>query len=168
MSKILHDIVIRHEKPTDDIPVEILGASTFGPGRFSRSAFRLREGVSPDPQLSFIAELDGVLAGSVRLTPIMIGERKALVLGPLMIGPEFRNLGIGRELMNRSMLACRQNGHSLVVLVGDFAYYGPFGFQPVPVGQIRFPGPADPARILACELKPGVLAGTCGVTRRAL
>jgi predicted N-acetyltransferase YhbS len=47
---------------------------------------------------------------------------------------------------------------ALVLLVGDTAYYGRFGFAPVPTGQIRLPGPVDPARLLAAELRLGTLA----------
>ena len=47
---------------------------------------------------------------------------------------------------------------SLVVLVGDVPYYGRFGFTAVPPGQIAFPGPVNPARILACELEDGATA----------
>lgn len=160
------DIIIRREVPEDNVFIEALGAETFGPGRFSRSAFRLREGVQPNSNLSFVADCDGTLTGSVRLTPILIGGKQALVLGPLMILPSFRNLGIGKELMNRSMMEAAMDDHDLVVLVGDYAYYKPFNFEPVPVGQIVFPGPADPSRILACELKPGVLCGYEGETKR--
>ena len=40
---------IRPETPADDAAVEALNAASFGPGRFAKSAYRLREGV--DPQL---------------------------------------------------------------------------------------------------------------------
>ena len=68
--------------------VEWLGARAFGPGRFARAAFRLREGVGHERAFSFTAVLeDGngghVLAGSVRLTRILIGDNPALMLGPL-------------------------------------------------------------------------------------
>jgi predicted N-acetyltransferase YhbS len=49
-----------------------------------------------------------------------------------------------------------------VLLVGDMPYYGRFGFQPVPFGQITLPGPVDPARLLALELIPGSLADAAG------
>ncbi len=161
------DILIRLETPADDEAIETLGADTFGPGRFSRSAFRLREGVRPDPALCFVAECRGEIAGSVRLTPVLIGDKGALVLGPLMISPHFKKLGIGRELMNRSLWTAKRLGHELIVLVGDYAYYKTFGFEKVPYGQITFPGPADPARILFCELKKDALSCYRGETKRA-
>jgi len=44
------------------------------------------------------------------------------------------------------------------------SYYGRLGYVPVePRGRIVFPGPVDPARILAHELVPGTLAGLKGL-----
>lgn len=143
--------------------IEQLAADAFGPGRFARAAFRLREGVPHDPDLSFAATHEDAfgavtLAGSIRLTRIRIGGRPALVLGPLVVSPRAKSIGIGRELMNRALLEARKRGHEFVILVGDHAYYSRFGFEPAPKGRIVLPGPADPARTLYCELAPGALA----------
>lgn len=145
-----------------DERIEQLSADAFGPGRFARAAFRLREGVAPDPQLSFVAFHEDAfgnekLAGSVRLTRILIGGKQALVLGPLVVLPEFKSLGIGRELMHRALHEARLAGHELVILVGDYPYYNRFGFERAPAGRIVLPGPADPARTLYCELVKGSL-----------
>ena len=64
---------IRLEEPGDAGPIEALNAESFGPGRFAKSAYRLREGVHPVAALSFVAvEHVGdkeVLRGSVRFWP---------------------------------------------------------------------------------------------------
>lgn len=166
MNPTYTDILIRPERAEDLPAVELLGARTFGPGRFSRSAFRLREGVNSDRKLCFVAECRGEIAGSVRMTHIMIGDKRALMLGPLMISPSYRNLGIGRELMNRALWDADAMGHRFVVLVGDYAYYRGFGFERIPVGQITFPGPADPLRILGCEFVEGITDEYQGETKR--
>ncbi len=145
--------------------VEKLGAEAFGPGWFARTAFRLREGVAPVPELSFVALKDGDLVGSVRITQILIEARKALVLGPLVVDPAHKNEGIGRELMLAAVAAAKQLDHDLIILVGDEPYYRPFGFKKVAPGQIMLPGPVDPARLLYCELKPGAVADYSGVAR---
>ncbi len=156
--------------------VETMSAEAFGPGRFARAAFRLREGVGPHLPLSFVASMQvdagnpgqRKIVGSVLVTPIEIGERPALLLGPLVVLPAHKNLGIGRELMNRAIGAARQAGHKLMILVGDEPYYGRFGFHRVPPGQIEMPGPVDPARLLACELQPRALSRHRGAARRAM
>ena len=47
--------------------------------------------------LSFTARIGTLLVGSVRLSPIRIGETVALLLGPLTIEPPFRDRGIGQR-----------------------------------------------------------------------
>jgi predicted N-acetyltransferase YhbS len=51
----------------------------------------------------------------------------------------------------------------LVLLVGDEPYYGRLGFRRIPWGQITIPGPVDPNRLLAAELRPGMLAAYAGM-----
>ena len=62
----------------------------FGPGRYAKTAYRLREGGPHALALSFTARIGTLLVGSVRLTPIRIGETPALLLGPLTVEPPFR------------------------------------------------------------------------------
>ncbi len=56
--------------------IERLHERTFGPGRYARTAFRIREGSGHLLDLSFTARIGTLLVGSVRLTPITIGERR--------------------------------------------------------------------------------------------
>jgi predicted N-acetyltransferase YhbS len=170
-------IAIRSGIGSYDNDIEAMGAEAFGPGRFARAAFRLREGVKPDPKLSFVALIreDGAapgkragLVGSVIVTPILIGGKPALLLGPLVVDPKFKNRGIGRELMNRAVVKARSLGHELMLLVGDEPYYGRFGFRVVPAGRIAMPGPVDPARLLAHELAPDCLDSYRGAATRVV
>jgi predicted N-acetyltransferase YhbS len=151
-------LTIRHELPVDSAAIERLHARAFGPGRFARTAFRLREGVAPDPALSFTAHVGTFLVGSVKVTPVLVGAHKALMLGPLTVDPAFEGKGIGAALMARAIEAAREAGHDLIMLIGDAPYYARFGFKVIPPGQLVLPGPADPARFLALELVEGVLA----------
>ena len=93
------------------------------------------------------------------MTEITIGGRPgAALLGPVAVDPDHRGIGLGTKLMSEAVATARAGGTSLVVLVGDDPYYGRFGFKVVPAGQIVFPGPVNPARLLAQELKDGALA----------
>jgi predicted N-acetyltransferase YhbS len=158
-------LTILPETADDALAIERLHERTFGPGRYARTAYRIREGVTHRPELSFTARIGTLLVGSVRLSPIRIGETKALLLGPLTVEPPFRHHGIGRGLIEHALGAARAAGYRLVVLVGDMPYYGRFGFQPVPPGRISLPGPVDPARLLAVELIPGALPGVNGMVK---
>lgn len=148
---------IRLEDAADAAEIDALQAEAFGPGRFARTAFRIREGVPHLPTLSFVGLSGQKVAGSVRLTPISIGETPALLLGPLTVAPEFKNRGLGKSLLRTAIDAATAAGETAILLVGDAPYYGPFGFQPVPFGSVELPGPVDPARLLIALLNGGPL-----------
>jgi predicted N-acetyltransferase YhbS len=150
-------LVLRPELPSDADAIERLHERAFGPGRFARTAFRIREGAAHLPELSFAALVGTLLVGSVRLTPVWAGEVRALMLGPLTVDPAFENRGIGGALMSRSVSAARERGQALVLLIGDEPYYVRFGFKRIPQGQLAMPGPVDPDRFLALELVEGAL-----------
>ncbi len=156
------EIVINPELACYHEAIEELGATAFGPGRFARTAFRLREGVLPESELSFVAVNNGNLVGSVRVTRVVIGSYLALVLGPLVVDPDYKNEGIGKKLMQKSVSASREHGFQLIILVGDEPYYRPFGFKIVNPGQITLPGPVDPNRFLYCELQNSAMTRYCG------
>jgi predicted N-acetyltransferase YhbS len=153
------------ETADDAVPIERLHERTFGPGRYAKSAYRLREGMGHRLELSFTARIGTLLVGSVRLSPIRIGESKALLLGPLTVEPPFRERGIGHALIARALADAKMKGHRLVVLVGDEPYYGKSGFKRVPKGRATMPGPVDPARLLVCELVEGAFEGVSGPIR---
>jgi len=156
---------ILHEGPDDEPAIDRLNARTFGPGRFAKSAYRLREQGRHAPDLSFTARVGTLLVGSVRLSPILIGETPALLLGPLTVEPPFRDRGIGKALIARALEEAKDKGHRLVLLVGDEPYYGKSGFKPIPEGRAAMPGPVDPARLLIAELAPGAFDGVSGAIR---
>ena len=158
---------IRAERAEDAPLVEALNQTAFGPGRFAKSAYRLREGVSQVGELAFVAIEAGELRGSVRFWPIMIGAERALMLGPLAVQSGQRSRGIGHALMERALAQARALGHAVVILIGDEPYYARVGFSKLPQGRIRFPGPVDQSRILGLSLKPGALLNLSGQARRA-
>jgi predicted N-acetyltransferase YhbS len=158
---------IRAERPEDAAQVEALDNDGFGPGRFAKTAYRLREGVQPVAALGFVAVEQDALVGSVRFWPIRIGERDSLLLGPLAVRTGERGRGIGIALMQAGIAQARALGHSTILLVGDQVYYARVGFAPLPPGRVRFPGPVDRARILGLSLVPDAVAELAGDVRRA-
>jgi predicted N-acetyltransferase YhbS len=153
------------EAAEDALAIERLHERTFGPGRYARTAYRIREGAPHRLDLSFIARIGTLLVGSVRLTPVRIGETPALLLGPLTVEPPFRERGIGLQLIERALTEAKNKGHRLVLLVGDEPYYGKVGFKRIPKGQAVMPGPIDPERLLIAELDEGAFAGVGGPIR---
>ncbi|MEM7067590.1 MAG: N-acetyltransferase [Pseudomonadota bacterium] len=157
--------LIVNEKPEDFELVEQLAEEAFGPGRFTRTAFRLREGIPHEPDLSFVTWRAGKPIASVKLTKIWIGDQVCLLLGPLVVSVANKNSGYGGELMMTAVNAAREAGYPAIILVGDFPYYQRFGFQVVKAGTITMPGPVDPARLLICPLQDSALEAIKGTAK---
>lgn len=158
-------LTILPETANDAHAIERLLERTFGPGRFVLSAYRLREHVDHRLDLSFTARIGTLLVGSVRQLPVCIGETPALLLGPLTVEPPFRSRGVGRALLDRALTDAQAKGHTLVVLVGDEAYYSRVGFRMVPPGRADMPGPVDRRRLLVKELVDGAFDNVSGMVR---
>ncbi len=158
-------LTILPETEADAAQIGRLHERTFGPGRFARTAFRIRERVPHRLDLSFTARIGTLLVGSIWQSPIRVGDAPALFLGPVTVEPPFRSRGIGQILIHRALDEARAKGHRLVVLVGDEPYYGRMGFKPIPKGRAVMPGPVDPARLLVCELVEGAFEGVSGPIR---
>jgi predicted N-acetyltransferase YhbS len=153
----------------DDLPaIRSLHARAFGPGRFARTAYRVREGTDEISRHCRVCVVDGQIVAAVRFTPITIGgQAGALLLGPLAVEPAYANRGYGRGLVMRALDEAGNDGIALVLLVGDEPYYARLGFQRVPRGRIVLPGPVNYDRLLAADLTPGAAAGFSGVVQSA-
>ena len=158
------------EQAKDRAGVEALIDRAFGPGRFAKTAERLRERAELVADLSVCAWVDEALAGAVRLWPARIGERPVLFLGPIAVEQAARRHGLGAELVEQACERARAAGEQAVILVGDTGFFGPLGFEPAPPGRVALPGPVDPRRVLWTALVPGALddlSGPLTASRRA-
>lgn len=155
------------ERPQDAPLIDPLLERTFGPERKARTVYRLREGIAPLPGLCFSAvDETGALLASLRFWPVLIETAPAILLGPLAVEPLLQGRGLGRALLSHGLLEARRLGHRLCVVVGEPAYYEPYGFRPaVPAGLI-LPGPVEPRRFQVAELAAGALEGVSGLIAR--
>ncbi len=136
-----------------------LHRAAFGPGRFARTAYRIRESATADERLNLCIVQHDEMIGAIHFTPIRIGGvAGALLLGPLVIADTHKNQGYGLQLMQDGLKRAADLGYRLVILVGDRPYYARAGFKPIPAGTITMPGPVDTARLLYVELAAGALA----------
>src|ERR1700749_1893454 len=145
-------------------------AAAFGPARFHKTVYRLREDVPAIKDLCFVAlNQKGRLVASIRNWPILINERwPAILLGPLAISPELRGLGYGKALMWHAMAQSRMPGHSRIILGGGPEYYNQFGFRRDLTLHLQLPGWVEERRFLALELVAGSMIGVHGMVGKAL
>ena len=142
--------------PTEILPeplalraeVDALIERAFGPGRYAKTAERLREGNTIRPDLSFVAVSAGAVVGAVRLWPVVVGDARGVFLGPIAVEGGWRKHGLGAALIDKACAAALAAGEHFILLVGDMPLFGPHGFETVPTGRVILPGPVDTRRIL--------------------
>lgn len=157
-------IAIRRAAASDIPEISRQHARVFGPGRFVRSAYRVREGKGHLSRFCLVAHEGARLVASLRITEIAIGGTSgAALLGPVAVDADFRSRGVGGRMMREALAAAKAAGIALIVLVGDEPYYSRFGFKIAPPGAISFPGPVNPMRLLVLELKPNAMTRFRGV-----
>jgi predicted N-acetyltransferase YhbS len=159
---------ITTERPEDSAGIETLLDAAFGANRHDKISYRYRDGAAPVPELRLVARERhrpggyGVI-GTLRFWPVAIGAAAdpALLLGPLAVAADWRRRGIGAGLIRQGLDMAAWARHRLVLLVGDQAYYGRFGFAPASRHGIVMPG-ENPDRLLARALCFGAFGGVGG------
>ena len=155
---------IRAERTSDVVAREALLDACFGENRHARICQRLRDGRAPAQGLSLAAvRQDDRLVGTVRLWHVSAGGRSALMLGPLAVDDDCRDLGVGAALMQRALAVAKAHGHGAVILLGDAPYYARYGFSAGKTGELSLPGAFERDRLLGLELVEGALDGAWGM-----
>ncbi len=145
----------------DPADVEALLDAAFGADRKARTAYRMRDGVTAVPDLSFAALDGGRLVGTLQSWPVAIeeanGQKTPMTLvGPVAVMPEVQRSGLGRQLMTALVDSAAAHGHDALMMIGDPEYYGRFfGFSADATSGWSVPGPVERRRLLARITRPG-------------
>ena len=158
----LAGLVLRAETAADGAAVEALNDRAFGPGRFAKVSYAVRELARFRRDLSFCAFEGETLVGSVRQSEVSICGKTVLFLGPFAVSAEFRGKGVGAALIDQAVKTGMKAGFPLVLLVGDLDLFSRHGFERVPAGQVSLPRPFDPRRLLWRPLRKGGEDGVAG------
>lgn len=134
---------LSHAEPA---AVESLLDDAFGVDRHGRTAYRIREGMSAIPALSF-AGFDGhSLVGTLQSWPVALGDLPLVLIGPVAVRPGLQRAGIGRAMMNALL---ETQVRDPLVMIGDPEYYGRFfGFSADATQGWTVPGPVERRRLL--------------------
>ncbi|MFD1610806.1 GNAT family N-acetyltransferase [Sphingomonas tabacisoli] len=137
----------------DPNAVEALLDAAFGADRRGRTAYRLREGASAIPALSFAAWEGERLVGTLQSWPVALraaqGVDQVVMVGPVAVAPDVQNAGIGKALMQALLAAADAAGAGALMMIGDPEYYERFGFTAAPAAGWRIDGPYEQRRLLA-------------------
>jgi putative acetyltransferase len=123
-----HDVIVRAEKAADVLSIRSIHEASFPTSAEAILVDLLRElGHMP---VSLVATVDDSVVGHVAFSPVRTSAGAAgLGLAPVAVSPEFRRRGIGSALVSAGLRACAAEGCSWVVVLGDPAFYGRFGFS---------------------------------------
>lgn len=164
-------MIIRQEKQEEFPQIYELVKIAFQTAKVSNGKEQdfvdeLRSGNNYIPELALVAEEDNKLIGHIMLTEAHISNDSetfsTLLLAPISVVLEYRDKGVGSSLINESFRLAKSMGHTSVVLVGDPAYYGRFGFRSAIDFGIKHKLEIPDEYVMACELVPQSLDNVDG------
>ncbi len=160
-------IKFRQETKVDTPDIEALLDVAFGNHRYSRIAYKFRSGVRAIPELCLVAYKYNQLIGSIRFWPIDVsGSSEGLLLGPIAVYPTFSRLGIGTQLIQKSLALAKTGEYDIVVAFGSHKYLGRFGFCNQHNLKIETITDIDQERFLVLELKSGSRTTANGLVKK--
>ena len=121
---------VRRASAADSEGVLAVHRMAFGRDDEAEMAAAIVESRQFPPELSLVAVVGELIAGHVISSWVGLegSERRLLQLGPIGVLPELQGRGIGSALVRTSLEATRALGEPLLLLEGNPAYYGRFGF----------------------------------------
>ena len=81
---------------------------------------------------SLVAEVDTQVIGYASYSPILLKTASSIsgyILAPLAVSPEHQKQGVGSNLVNAGIDMLTEDDANVLLVYGDPAYYGRFGFK---------------------------------------
>lgn len=163
-------IAIRNENEADRRAVEVLTREAFWnlyrPGcdeHYTTHRIRGHEDFLPD--LTFIAEVDGRIVGSIIYTRSWVindpGEKvETATFGPLCVHPDLQRQGIGSSLIGHTRALAAEKGYPAILILGDPHNYCKHGFKTGKDLGVSMPDGRYPLGLLVLELRQGFFASS--------
>jgi putative acetyltransferase len=152
-------VEIRPETPADRDAIAAVVAAAFRSDAEAQLVERIRASDAFVVDLSLVAVLGDRVVGHVMVSHVGLrdgeDEQRILSLSPLAVAPDAQARGIGSALVRAVAARAEELGAPLVVLEGDPAYYGRFGFEwSVPLGiHVDLPSWAPPEAAQVLRLR---------------
>jgi putative acetyltransferase len=123
-------VEIRHERAEDIPAVRRVHEAAFPTAAEADLVDKLR--ANGKALVSLVAETDGEIVGHILFSPVSFDPPSSVVafgLAPMAVVPGNEKHGVGRRLVQNGLAECHAKGACMVVVLGDPAYYGRFGFE---------------------------------------
>ena len=157
-------IEIRQESEGDAAAIRSVQEQAFNEEDEAKVVDMLR--ASDSIVLSLVAVAAGRVVGHVLFSPVTVESSPPdslwVALGPIGVLPDHQGRGIGSLLVREGLAQCQLQGCDGVVLLGDPAYYGRFGFVPASDCGLTCVYGGGPA-FQAIGLRQGALGQVTGV-----
>lgn len=147
---------IRPEAPDDRDAIHALIRDAFGQEAEAVLVDRLRD--AGDLVLSLVAD-DGGIVGHLAFSRMLGPLGRVVALAPLSVSQARQQQGIGTALVRESLRRLKEAGADLVLVLGDPAYYGRFGFTTEAAKSLRTPYDGPYLQALALTERGRGLAG---------
>lgn len=145
-------VVLRDVNDSDAEAIDAVLRAAFPTDAEAKLVRALRE--AGDLPIELIAEADGHVVGHIGFSPVTIDPPsltggqdgpptagfsnprfRCLALAPLAVQPSYQCQGIGKALTRLGLRHCEDANLAAVFVLGEPAYYAPFGFKPAcPLG----------------------------------
>lgn len=146
--------MIRYARSNDHAAIAAVVEAAFGRADEARLVEALR--ANGDVMFELVADEDGAVVGHI-LFSRLYADRDELIaaLAPVAVRPDRQASGLGSALVRASLESAREFGAWGVLVLGDPAYYGRFGFTAEAAARVAAPYKGLPA-FQALALEDGV------------
>ncbi len=139
---------IRSETILDYPAIAEVNILAFGQENEAKLIEEIRHSDRYIPELSLVAEVEGLVVGHILFSYIdLVGEKTLQVVGlaPMAVHPNFQRQGIGSALVQAGLEIANAREEALVIVLGHPPFYNRFGFEPSVNYEIEspFPVPAE-------------------------
>jgi putative acetyltransferase len=124
-------LVVRRERLEDEREISDVVAAAFEDASVAAFTDSIRSSAGYVPELTFVAEEDGRIAGYTMLSYVDLeggSVTRLLILTPVAVQPDRQRQGVGTAVVRAAVTAADERREPLVLVEGIPAYYPRFGF----------------------------------------